>query len=281
MPNLGELLGELVRAIGDVLNASSLRIGVIPTLAVLGVLFVLLQLAARPPGGWLTRDPAGLAGVAGAMALAAEAGSRAVVSLGSAGLARAASATSRLQTLAALPILLHVARAAARAGVPIEVTVNDPLAAIVAEATLDEAHQRTETPERSGRSRVAFVGEGRPAAAGMALARRQAAAAAYLAGGLGEEGLLLGRGLGGETALRTAATADAAQAASAVLVADAALIGPELFVAPADLRAGPGERTIARAANRLLILAMVVLTIGTVLSLGGLLDVRALLLEAA
>ncbi|MGH2357374.1 MAG: DUF6754 domain-containing protein, partial [Candidatus Limnocylindria bacterium] len=187
MPNPGELIGELVRAISDVLNASSLRIGAAPTLALLGVLLVLLQLAARPPSGWLSLDPGGLAGVGRAMALAAEAGSTAAVSLGSAGLARAASAVARIQTLAALPILLHVAGAAARAGVPLEVSVNDPLAVIAAEATLAEAHQRTETPERSGRSRVVFVGEGRPAAAGMALGRPRTAEAAYLAGGLGEE----------------------------------------------------------------------------------------------
>jgi len=280
MPNPGELFGELVRAVGDVLNASSLRLGVVPTLALLGVLLVLLQLAARPPGGWQARDAGGLAGVARAMALVAEAGSTAAVSLGTAGLARAAGASGRIQTLAGLPILMHVARAAARAGVPLEVSVNDPLAALAAEATLDEAHRRTATPERIGRSRVRFVGEGRPAAAGMAMAVRHRPEAAYIAGGLGEEGLLLVRGLGGAAGARSAGTADAVQAASVLLAAEGALIGPELFGAPADLRAGAGERTGAIAANRLLVMGIAILVLGTALSLTGILDVRTLMLEA-
>jgi hypothetical protein len=281
MPSLGALFEWLIRVVGDVLNASSLRIGVVPTLALLGVLLVLLQLAARPAGGWQSRDPAGLAGVTRWMALAAEAGTAAAVSLGSAGLARAGSAAARIQTLAALPILMHVARAAARAGVPLEVSVNDPLAAVAADATLAAAHERTATEERSGRSRVTFVGEGRPAAAGMALARPHRADATFLAGGLGEEGLLLARGLGGDEPVRSAGTADAEQAASVLVAADAALIGPELFGAAADLRALAEERTGAIAANRLLLLAVVVLLLGTLLTLFGVVDARSLLLEAA
>lgn len=280
MPNPGELIGELIRVVGEVLNASSLRLGIVPTLAVLGVLLVLLQLVARPVTRWQTRDPGGLAGVAHAMALAAEAGTGAVVSLGTAGLARATSATSRLQMMAALPILGHLARASARGGVPLEVTVNDPLAAVAAAAGLEEAHRRTATLERSGRSRVTYVGEGRGTAAGMALARQESGTAAYVAGGLGEEAILIVRGTG-ETGARTAATAEVSQIGSILISAEGALIGPELFGAAAELRAAGAERVVARAATRLLVIGIAILLAGTILALAAGLDVPAFLLGTA
>lgn len=280
MPNPGELIGELVRVLGEVLNASSLRLGVAPTLAVLGVLLVLLQLVARPVTRWQTRDPGGLAGAAHAMALAAEAGTGALVSLGTAGLARATGSAARLQTLVALPILGHVARAAARGGVPLEVTVNDPLAGAAAEATLEEAHRRTATVERSGRSRVTYVGEGRATAAGMAIAGGEPDAAPYVAGGVGEEAILLLRGMTGPGA-RTAATAEVAQVGSVLVAADGALIGPELFGAAAELRASGAERVVARAATRLLLIGIAILVVGTILGLAGGLDVPGFLLGIA
>lgn len=276
MPNPGELIGELIRVVGEVLNASSLRLGVAPTLAVLGVLLVLLQLVARPITRWQTRDPGGLAAVAHAMALAAEAGTGAMVSLGTAGLARATSSAARLQTLVALPILGHLARAAARGGVPLEITVNDPLAGVAAAAALEDAHRRTATIERSGRSRVTYVGEGRGTAAGMALVGREAEVAPYVAGGLGEEAILILRGMG-ETGARTGATAEVAQIGSVLVAAEGTLIGPELFGASAELRAAGAERVVARAATRLLVIGIVILLVGTILALAAGLDVPGFL----
>ena len=280
MPSPGELIGELVRIVGEVLGASSLRLGIVPTLVVLSVALVLLQLVARPVTRWQARDPGGLAGVAHAMALAAEAGHGAVVSLGSAGVSRAVSAIGRLQTLTVLPILAHVGRAAARAGVPLEVLVNDPLAGVATAATIGEAHRRTATPERAGRSRVVFVGEGRPAAAGMALASYARPAAGYVVGGMSEEALLLVQGTRAGAEASTAATADGAQAPSMILGAEGWLIGPELYGAAADLRGASVERTGAIAANRLLVIAAAVLVVGGILSLAGVADLASFILGA-
>lgn len=278
MPNLGELFANLIGIVGDALGASSLRLGIGPTLAVLGVVLVLLQLIARPVSRWVTRDPGGLAGVGRAMALAAEAGTVAVISVGNAGLARSTNATARLMTLGGMPILRHVARAAARSGVPLRVSVNDPLATLVARWTVEGAHRGTATIERSGRSRVTFSGEGRPAAAGLALADAARPAAAFAAGSLGEEALLQLEGLGRRAGSSSFATAEASQAATVLLAGSGALVGPELFQAPADLRAGSTERTTAIAGNRLIGFAVALVVIATALALGGLADPRDFLM---
>jgi hypothetical protein len=281
VPDPGELIADLVRLVGEVLGASSLRLGAGPTLVVLGVLLVLLQLVARPTSRWQSRDAGGLGGIGRAMALAAEAGTAVSVSLGTAGIARATSAIGRLQTLAAVPILGYVARAAARAGVPVRVASNDPLAATLADATLDAAHRRTSTSERRARSRAAFDGEGRGVAAGQALVRRERPAAAFGVGGMGEEATLLLAGLAGGAGSATLGTAEAAQAPAVLLTSGGTLIGPHALEAAADLRADPVERTSVLAADRLLGMAIAVLVIGTALLLGGVVDVRGFLTGAA
>jgi hypothetical protein len=281
VPDPGELIGGLVRLVGEVLGASSLRLGAGPTLAVLGVLLVLLQLIARPTSRWVSRDAGGLGAIARAMALAAEAGTEVVVSIGSAGIARATSATSRLQTLAAVPILAHVARAAARAGVPVRVATNDPLAAILADAALDAAYRRAAASERRSRSRVVFIGEGRGVAAGEAMARIERPAAAVGIGSLGEEATLLVNGLADGAGSTTFGSAEAAQSPALLLGGGGALIGPQLLQAAADLRADAAERTSVLAADRLLLISIGVLVVGTLLLLGGLLDVRGFLIGAA
>lgn len=269
MPTPAELVGRVVRFVGDVLGASELRFEIGTTLVVLGVLLVLLQLIARPVSRWVTTDVGGLAAVNRAMALAAEAGTDAVVSLGTAGIARSTDAFARLQTLSALPLLGHVARAAARAGVPLRVLTNDALAGVVAAAALDDAHERTATLERLGRSRIVMVGEGRPVAAGLVMTARARPAAAVAAGSLREEAMLHLEGLRGGAGSLTAATAEAAQAPSAILAGGGALIGPELFQAAADLRADTNERTMVMAANRLIVVAVLALVVGSALVLAG------------
>jgi hypothetical protein len=281
VPEPGELIGGLVRLLGEVLGASSLRLGAGPTLAVLGVLLVLLQLIARPTSRWVSREAGGLAAIGRAMALAAEAGTAVVVSIGTAGLARSTSATARLQTLAAVPILGHVARAAARAGVPLHVATNDPLAAIVADAALDAAYRRTAATERRARSHVSFVGEGRAVAAGGAMARRESPAAAVGVGAMGEEATLLMHGMASGASSVTFGSAEAAQAPAILLGGGGAMIGPQVLQAAADLRADAAERTSVLAADRLLLMALGVLVVGTALLLGGLLDVRGFLTGAA
>jgi hypothetical protein len=271
VPTPAELLEGLINFVGEVLGSSSLRLEVGPTLIVLGVLLVLLQLVARPISRWQTSDTGGLAAIGRAMALAAEAGTDAVVVLGGAGIARSTDSLARLQTLAALPLLGHVARAAARSGVPLRVLVNDPLAGVSADAALDTAHRRTATIERLARSRIVVAGEGRPALSGLAMTARARPAAALALGSL-LEGLRNGGGS------LSAGTAEAAQAPTALLGGGGVLVGPELFTAAADLRADPNERTMVIAANRLLVVALGALVVGSVLSLAGVIEPTDLLL---
>ncbi|MDQ2941623.1 MAG: hypothetical protein M3R05_05475 [Chloroflexota bacterium] len=280
MPNLGELIGRLVSLVGELLSASSLRLGVLPTLAVLSVMLVLLQLVARPATRWTTRDLGGLAAVPRSMALAAEAGSAVLFSIGTAGVARSASAIGRMQTLGGLPILSHVARAASRGGVPLAVSTNDPVAEIIAAEMVAESHRRTSTVERTGRSRVEYLGEGRAAAAGRALASGEAGAA-FVAGSLDEEGLLLLDGLASGSAASSVGTATAGQATSLLLEGEGVLIGPQLYQAPADLRASGFERTMVLAANRLIWIALAVLIIGSLLALAGAAQIGPSLLGAS
>jgi hypothetical protein len=281
MPSPAELVGRLVRFVGEILGASSLRFEIVPTIVILGVILVLLQLVARPVSRWITSDAGGLAGIGRAMALAAESGTDVVVSLGGGGLTRGTDALARLQTLAAMPILAHVARAAARSGVPLRVLTNDPLAGVVAAATLEAGHASTDTLERSTRSRVVMVGEGRPAGAGLAMTTGARPAAAFAFGSLREEATLHLEGLRGGAGALAAGTAEAAQAAS-VLVGGGggAMIGAEPFQAASDLRADVNERTMVLAANRLIILVTAALVVGAALSLTGILEIPALLIGA-
>ena len=280
MPSPADLVGRLVRFVGEILGASSLRFEVVPTLVILGVVLVLLQLVARPVSRWITTDAGGLAGIGRAMALAAESGTDVVVSLGGGGLTRGTDALARLQTLAAMPILAHVARAAARSGVPLRVLTNDPMAGVVAAATLDAGHASTDTLERSTRSRVVMVGEGRQAGAGLVMTTRARPAAAFALGSLREEATLHLEGLRGGAGALAAGTAEAAQAASVLVGGGGAMIGPEPFQAASDLRADVNERTMVLAANRLIVLVTAGLAIGAALSLTGILDVPTLLTGA-
>jgi hypothetical protein len=277
MPDIGELIGRLVGVVGEVLGNSSLRLGIAPTFAILGVLLILLSLVARPVSRWVSRDLGHLSAVGHAMALAAESGAAAAFSLGSAGVARSVSAVQRLQTLAALPILSHVARAAARSGVPIEVTANDPIAVLLAEGAVVEAHHATETVERLGRSQVTYLGEGRAVAAGRALAEEGRQGAAFVMGGLAEEGLLLLDGMGQRASSTSFGTANASQASSVLLEGEGTLIGPQLYHAPADLRATGHDRVAVFAANRLIWASVAVLILGSIIALGSSFDLAAFL----
>jgi hypothetical protein len=272
MPSPTELVGQLVRFVGEVLGASSLRFEIGPTLVLLGVLLVFLQLVARPVTRWTMGDAGGLAGVGRSMALAAEAGTDAVVSLGTAGLSRSTDALGRLQTLAALPLLGHVARAAARSGVPLRVLTNDAMTAAAAAATVDAAHVSTATRERTRRSRVVVVGEGRSVSAGLTMTTRARPAAAFAFGSIREEAQLHLDGLGGGAGSLSAGTADAAQAATVILASSSGLIGPEPYQVTADLRPDVNDRTMVLAANRLIGLTLLAVVVGSVLSVAGILD---------
>lgn len=278
MPSPAELVGEVVRFVGSILSNSSLRFEPGPTLALLGALLVFLQLVARPISRWASADPAGLGGVTRAMALAAESGTDAVVSLGAGGVARATDAVARLQTLAALPVLSHVARASARAGVPLRVLANDAFAGAVAAATVEAAHASTATPERAGRSRIVIVGEGRTVAAGLVMTARARPAAAFAVGSLREEGTLHLDGLRAGAEALVSGTAEASQVPTVLLAgSDGSLVGPEPFQVAADLRSDIAERTTVLAGNRLLWMAALVVLVGSALALGDVLDVRSFL----
>lgn len=278
VPSPAEVVAGIIRFVGEILGASSLRFEVGPTLVILGVLLVFLQLVARPVTRWVTTDAGGLAGLGRAMALAAEAGTDAVVSLGTAGLARSSDAHGRLQTLAALPLLGHVARAAARSGVRLRVLTNDPLAGAAARATLDAAHASTSTLERAGRSRIVMMGEGRTAPAGLVMTARARPAAAVVAGSVREEGTLHLEGLRATAGTLVAASAEVPQAPSLLLGMGGALVGPEAYQAAADLRADAAERTMVLAANRLLLLAAAGIVLGTALVLAGMVEPSDLML---
>jgi len=275
--DLGRLVGDLLSFVGGLVGDSSLRLGPLPTLALLAVLLVLLSLVARPSTRWMVRDLGHLAAVGRAMALAAEAGGEAAFSLGTAGVARAVTASERLQTLAALPILGHVARAAARAGVPLRVTANDVVAVHLAEGTLADAHRQTETEERRLRSRAEFTGEGRAVPAAAALGELAAPAAAFADGGLGEESLVMLDGVATGAAWTSFGTATVSQVASVLLSGEGTLVGPELYQAPSDLRAAGHARVGVLAANRLLFAAVVVIVVGSLVTLVGGVDLAAAL----
>ncbi|MEX0626643.1 MAG: DUF6754 domain-containing protein [Chloroflexota bacterium] len=269
MPNLGELASYLVGLLTDTIGSSSMRLGAAPTVAILVVLLVLLSLVARPGARWIGSDLGGLARVGRMMALAAESGADATISLGSAGVSRAASATDRLQTLAALPLLGHVADAAARAGVPLRVTTNDPVAALLAQATLAGAHRRTATPERASAAAVEYLGEGRSTSAASALATAQPHGVAVVAGGLGEDALLVFDGVLGDAEWSLAATASGSQVAGPLLNGDGSLVGPAFFQAAGEIGAAGQSRTAVRAANRLIWSAVALLLIGSLITWAG------------
>ena len=280
MDSPADLVGRLVAFVGELLGASALRFDIVPTLVVLGVILVLLQLVARPISRWASGDAGGLSAIGRAMALAAESGTDVVVSLGGGGLARSTDALARLQTLAAMPVLAHVARAAARSGVPLRVLTNDPLAGVVASATLAAGHESTATEERAGRSRVVMVGEGRPSVAGLVMTARARPASAVVIGSVREEAALHLTGLRGGAGSLSGGTAEAAQA-STVLIAGGSLIGPEPFQVAADVRSDVNERTMVIAANRLIGLALAAIAVGTLLALAEILDPAALLTGVA
>jgi hypothetical protein len=269
MPNLGELASYLVGLVTDAIGSSSMRLGAAPTVGILLVLLVLLSLIARPGARWSGFDLGGLSRVGRMMALAAESGADATISLGSAGVGRSAPATERLQTVAALPLLGHVADAAARAGVPLRVTTNDPVAGLLAQATLAGAHRRTATPERASAAAVEYVGEGRPASAAFALATARTHGVAAVAGGLAEDALLVLDGVLGDAEWSLAATATASQAAGPLFDGDGSLIGPELFQASAELGAAGHARTAVLAANRLIWGAVGLLLAGSLITWAG------------
>jgi hypothetical protein len=276
MPDLGRLLGDLVAFLGEQVASSSLRLGPVATVVLLGIVLVLLSLVARPSGRWTVRDIGRLAAVGRAMALAAESGGAAAFSLGTAGVARGAAALDRLQTLAALPILALVARSAARSGVPLRVTANDPVAAHLADLVLAEAHRLTDTLERRDRSTAEYLGEGRATAAAAAMSRGGSPAAHFVAGSLEEEGLLLVHGAARGAAWTSFGTADPSQATSVLLSGEGTMIGPELYQAASDLR-GRSDRTGVLAANRVILVAVAVIVVGSLAAWLGGLDVAAAL----
>jgi len=277
MPDIGGMLASLLDFIGEQIGASALRLGPIPTVALLGILLVLLSLVARPTSRWVARDLGRLAAVGRAMALAAESGGVAAFSLGSAGVARAASSFDRMQTMAALPVLGHVARAAARAGVPLRVTANDPVAIHLAGGALGAAHRATETEERQERSTTEYLGEGRPVGAATSLAEAGTPAAAFVGGGLAEEALLLLDGAQDGAAWSSFGTAAASQAGSVLLEGDGSLTGPELYQAPSDLRPAGLERIAVLAANRIILAALVTIVLGSLLAVAGGMDLAPVL----
>lgn len=277
MPDLGGLISRLIGFIGEVVGSSTLRLGLPATIGVLAIALLLLSLVARPASRWSPGDLGGLRSVRRAMALAAESGGVAAVSLGTAGVSRSTGAFERLATLTVLPLLGHVVRGAARGGVPLDITTNDPIAAALADGVVADAHQRTATPERATRSDVRYIGEGRVTAAGRAVAAASAGGTTFVLGDLAAEGPILIDALAADASSTTLGTAAAAIAGQVILEGHGRLIGPELFLASSDLATGGVERAAALTVNRLILVAALALVAGAVLDGLGVIDVASLL----
>ncbi|MEO8245716.1 MAG: DUF6754 domain-containing protein [Chloroflexota bacterium] len=269
MPSAGELVTRLLAWVGELINASSLRVGLGPTVATLVVLLTLLSLVARPSSRWVTRDAGKLTGLGRSMALAAEAGATATLSVGTAGVARAASAAERMQSLVVLPLVEHVARTAARAGVPLHITTNDPVVAGMAEALVTDAHAATGTSERRQRSDVEFLGEGRVPAAGLSLGADARRVAGFALGGLGDESLLLAHGMAAGATGARVGSGDVAQAPSILLEGTGTLVGADLYAAPAEVRSTGHARPAVVATNRLIGAVIVILVLAAAWAVAG------------
>ena len=74
-----------------------------------------------------------------------------------------------------------------------------------------------------------------------------------VAGGLAEDSLLLLGGLAASARWSLGATASASEAASPLLDAEGALIGPELFQAAGNISSAGHARTAVWAANRMIV----------------------------
>ncbi len=276
MPNLGELIVELIGSIGTAISTTQLRLAPGPALALGLIALVFLSLIARPSSRWAARDLGRLASLRHAVALAAESGDGIWVSLGSAGVSRATGAAERLQTLAGLAVLGHAARLAARAGVPLRISTNDPVAGLLADDALDQAHREADTQHQRQQSVASFDGEGRPAAGGTAMAQAMRPGVVIVAGSLGEEALLL-QAPGNEAAWSSLGSASPSQLAGLLMTSGGSLLGAELFGATSDLRPGNPQRIAVHAANRLLGVVVLVLIAGTVLAVSGAGDLKPFL----
>jgi hypothetical protein len=159
----------------------------------------------------------------------------------------------------------------------LRVTTNDPVAAVLAQATLAGAHRRTATPERASAAAIEYVGEGRAAAAAFALATARPHGVAMVAGGLAEDAMLVLDGVLGDAEWSVGATASASQAAGPLLDGDGSLIGPELFQAAAEISARGHARTAVLAANRLIWGAIGLLLAGSLITWAGGTEVAAFL----
>jgi hypothetical protein len=134
---------------------------------------------------------------------------------------------------------------------------------------LADAHRRTDTEERQPRSNAEYVGEGRAASAASALAEAETPAAAFVEGGISEDALLLLTGAADGASWTSFGTATAVQAGSVLLTGEGALIGPELYQAPSDLRSLGHERTGVLAANRLIAGAVLIIAAGSLVALAS------------
>lgn len=280
MPDIGDFVGGIAAFVSETIGSVSLRVPPASALALLAILLLLLYLLARPPSRWSESDLGGLQRVPRAMAVVAETGEAASFSLGTAGIARPATAPERMQTLAALPILWHIARAAARSGVPLEVVANDAVTVELARGAVTDAYAAARAPERAFRARVEYAGEGRPTPAARALAGpARPVGASYVSGGLAEEGLLLLTGATERAASTILGTASPTEAVWVLLLGHGALVGPELFAAAAVVRRSANERASVIAVNRLTWAAVIVVVVASGVALAGLADVAAFLVE--
>ena len=218
MPSPAELLGGLASFVGEILGASSLRFEIGPTLVVLGVVLVLLQLVAGRSAAGSRRTPPAWPASAGRWRwLPSRAPMRWCRSVAPESHARQ-TRSAACRRVAALPILGHVGPRRGAQRHPVARAHERPdCGGDGGHPRSMPAHASTATQERQGRSRIVMVGEGRPTIAGLAMTTRARPAAAFALGSLREEGLLHLDGLRAGAGSLATVSAEAAQAPSLLL----------------------------------------------------------------
>jgi hypothetical protein len=146
-----------------------------------------------------------------------------------------------IQTIAALAILGHVARATARYGTDLDVPNRDPLTFVTARETVRGAYLMEGRPDLYREEMVNYVTYDQFAFTAAVSGRmvRERPAANFLIGYFFAESLILAESGQASGAIQIAGTADPAQLPFFVAACDYTLIGEELYAAGAYLTREP------------------------------------------
>jgi uncharacterized protein DUF6754 len=210
-------------------RANSLIFTVVFLAAVLGSIF-----AATSGKDIFIRKIAGLNAVDEAIGRATEIGKKVMFIPG-------IQSVDDIQTIAALAILGHVARATARYGTDLDVPNRDPLTFVSARETVRDAYLMEGRPDLYREEMVNYVTYDQFAFTAAVSGRmvRERPAANFLIGYFFAESLILAESGQASGAIQIAGTADPAQLPFFVAACDYTLIGEELYAAGAYLTREP------------------------------------------